>query len=161
MIRHSKTSSFALNLLPFAGIAFLWFIAVVRNRLGALEDRFFATGLLGKRTVIHCNDLHTAALVGGLIRVLIHASGFLTQSGAYTLGRNNERVRNQDGWRFHVFHFNDRATNLDRSTLDCIARLCLGAALVLSIGIIRWIPLVFPIWVLFISVAIICETPLS
>ena len=35
VISHSKTISFALNLLPFAGIAFLWFIAVVRNRLAA------------------------------------------------------------------------------------------------------------------------------
>ncbi|HEX2600189.1 MAG TPA: hypothetical protein VHL05_15520, partial [Terriglobales bacterium] len=47
VISHSKTISLALNLLPFAGIAFLWFIAVVRNRLGTLEDRFFSTVFLG------------------------------------------------------------------------------------------------------------------
>jgi len=40
LIRHSRTVLFALNLVPFAGIAFLWFIAVLRSRLGALEDRF-------------------------------------------------------------------------------------------------------------------------
>jgi hypothetical protein len=34
----------ALNLLPFAGIAFLWFIGVVRDRIGAGEDRFFELG---------------------------------------------------------------------------------------------------------------------
>jgi hypothetical protein len=39
--------SLALNLLPFAGIAFLWFIGVVRDRLGNNEDRFFATVFLG------------------------------------------------------------------------------------------------------------------
>ena len=33
----------ALNLVPFAGIAFLWFIGVVRDRIGAFEDRFFST----------------------------------------------------------------------------------------------------------------------
>src|SRR6516162_6157238 len=38
---------FALNLIPFAGIAFLWFVGVLRDRLGALEDRFFATVFLG------------------------------------------------------------------------------------------------------------------
>jgi hypothetical protein len=32
-------------LAPFAGIAFLWFIAVVRNLIGDREDRFFATML--------------------------------------------------------------------------------------------------------------------
>jgi hypothetical protein len=39
----------ALNLLPFAGIAFLWFIGVVRDRIGAGEDGFFATVFLGSR----------------------------------------------------------------------------------------------------------------
>jgi hypothetical protein len=37
----------ALTLVPFAGIAFLWFIGVVRDRLGASEDRFFATVFFG------------------------------------------------------------------------------------------------------------------
>jgi hypothetical protein len=32
-IVHQAYLGTALNLLPFAGIAFLWFIAVVRNRL--------------------------------------------------------------------------------------------------------------------------------
>jgi membrane protein DedA with SNARE-associated domain len=47
VLNHLKAISFSLNLLPFAGIAFLWFIAVVRDRLGELEDRFFATVFLG------------------------------------------------------------------------------------------------------------------
>jgi hypothetical protein len=32
-----------LGLMPFAGIAFLWFIGVVRERLGDIEDRLFST----------------------------------------------------------------------------------------------------------------------
>ena len=47
VIRHSRAVSLALNLLPFAGIAFLWFIAVMRSRLGDLEDHFFATVFMG------------------------------------------------------------------------------------------------------------------
>jgi len=35
----------------------------------------------------------------------------------------------------------------------------LGAVLLLSIGIIRWVPLVFPIWVFLVSVAILLENP--
>jgi hypothetical protein len=35
LINHMRTVSLSLNLLPFAGIAFLWF-AVVRDRLGQL-----------------------------------------------------------------------------------------------------------------------------
>jgi len=37
----------ALNLVPFAGIAFLWFIGVVRDRIGQLEDRFFGSVFFG------------------------------------------------------------------------------------------------------------------
>ena len=37
----------ATVLMPFAGISFLWFIGVVRDMLGPLEDRFFATVFLG------------------------------------------------------------------------------------------------------------------
>jgi len=40
---NANTVALALNLVPFAGIAFLWFIGVLRDRLGELEDRFFAT----------------------------------------------------------------------------------------------------------------------
>src|SRR5688572_11245736 len=43
----SSTVALALNLIPFAGIAFLWFVGVLRARLGELEDRFFATVFLG------------------------------------------------------------------------------------------------------------------
>jgi hypothetical protein len=35
-----RNVNLALNMLPFAGIAFLWFIGVVRDRLGQNEDRF-------------------------------------------------------------------------------------------------------------------------
>ena len=41
LMTSSNTIALALNLIPFAGIAFLWFIAVLRDRLGELEDRTF------------------------------------------------------------------------------------------------------------------------
>ena len=34
-------------LMPFAGIAFLWFIGVVRDGFGRYEDKFFASVFLG------------------------------------------------------------------------------------------------------------------
>ena len=113
VISHSKAISLALNLHPFAGIAFLWFIAVVRNRLGALEDRFFATVFFGSGVLYVPMVFTSAALAGGLIRVLIHAPEILTQTDAYALARSrpslssHERVRYQDGWRFHVLARSD------------------------------------------------------
>ena len=43
----SERVSLALNLIPFAGVAFLWFLGVLRDRLGEMEDQFFATVFLG------------------------------------------------------------------------------------------------------------------
>lgn len=37
----------ALNLSAVAAIAFLWFVAVIRRRIGEREDKFFATVFLG------------------------------------------------------------------------------------------------------------------
>jgi len=45
--RNFRSVSLALNLVPYAGIAFLWFIGVIRDRVGAMEDRLFATVFLG------------------------------------------------------------------------------------------------------------------
>ena len=44
---NTTTISLALTLVPFAGIAFLWFMGVVRSRLGDLEDQFFSTVFFG------------------------------------------------------------------------------------------------------------------
>jgi hypothetical protein len=44
---HRFTVMVGLNLAPLGVIAFLWFMAVIRRRLGDREDRFFATVFLG------------------------------------------------------------------------------------------------------------------
>jgi len=165
VIRHSKTISLALNLLPFAGIAFLWFIAVVRNRLGALEDHFFATVFLGSGLLYIAMVFTSAALAGGLIRVLVNAPEVLPQ-GAYTLSRTQVyQTMNVYGIKMAgVFMFSTSTILLRTGIVPrWIAFLgyALGAVLLLSIGIIRWVPLVFPIWVFLISVAILLENPSS
>ena len=57
----------ALNLLPFAGIAFLWFIGVVRDRIGQGEDRLFATVFLGSGLLFIAMLFVTGAIAGGLV----------------------------------------------------------------------------------------------
>ena len=49
----------ALNLAPISVIAFLWFIGVIRRRIGAREDKLFATVFLGSGLVFSA-----AVLVG-------------------------------------------------------------------------------------------------
>jgi hypothetical protein len=58
---------FALELVPFAGIAFLWFIGVLRNRMGELEDRFFASVFLGSGLLFVASMFGTAAVTAALI----------------------------------------------------------------------------------------------
>jgi hypothetical protein len=61
--------SLALNLVPFAGVAFLWFIGVLRDRLGQMEDRFFATVFLGSG-LLFLAMLFVAAAFGGALMLL-------------------------------------------------------------------------------------------
>jgi len=166
VISHSKTISLGLNLLPFAGIAFLWFIAVVRNRLGELEDRFFATVFLGSGLLYIAMVFMSAALAGGLIRVLISAPEILVQTGSYALGRAQiYQTMNVYGIKMAgVFMFSTSTILLRTAVVPrWIAFLgyALAALLLLSIGIIVWIPLVFPVWVFLVSVAILLENPSS
>lgn len=53
----------AAVLMPFAGIAFLWFIGVVRDGFGDLEDRFFASVFLGSG-LLFLSVIFAASAVG-------------------------------------------------------------------------------------------------
>lgn len=57
----------ALNLIPFAGIAFLWFIGVLRDRLGASEDKFFATIFLGRGLLVLALLFVSASVLGAML----------------------------------------------------------------------------------------------
>jgi hypothetical protein len=57
----------ALGLLPFAAIAFLWFMGVIRDRIGDYEDRFFATVFLGSGYLFIAMVSVGAAVLGGLV----------------------------------------------------------------------------------------------
>lgn len=61
------TVALAINLVPFAGVAFLWFIGVLRDRLGQMEDRFFATIFFGSGLLFLAMLFLTSALVGGVL----------------------------------------------------------------------------------------------
>jgi hypothetical protein len=162
VMRHLKMISFSLNLLPFAGIAFLWFMAVVRDRLGEREDRFFATAFFGSGLLFIAMVFNAAATAGGIIMVLRTGSENLIQSGAYALGRA------QIQQIMHIYAMKMAAVFMTTtSTIALQTRVfprwmaCLGYALalmlLLSVGTIEWIPLVFPLWVLLISVYILTE----
>ena len=59
---NSRMVQLALSLLPFAGIAFLWFVGVVRDRVGASEDQFFSTVFFGSGLLFLAMVFVSAAL---------------------------------------------------------------------------------------------------
>jgi hypothetical protein len=63
---HRQTLSLALNLVPFSGIAFLWFMGVVRDRFGEQEDKFFATVFFGSGLLFLAMMFVSAAVTGSL-----------------------------------------------------------------------------------------------
>jgi len=161
-INHSKTLSLALDLLPFAGVSFLWFIAVIRDRLGELEDRFFATVFLGSGLLYISMIFVSAAQAGGLVRVLGNGTENLIPSGAYALGRAQIYETSQVyGIKMAGVFMISTCTISLRTRIAPRWMAVLGYALalflLLSIGTIEWIPLVFLAWVFLISVYILIE----
>ena len=85
--RDSEVVALALNLVPFAGIAFLWFIGVLRDRLGKAEDRFFATVFFGSGLLYLGMLFSAAALIGGLIMAFAAQPKELIDSATFHFDR--------------------------------------------------------------------------
>ena len=56
-----------LSLIPFAAVAFLWFVGVVRDRIGEREDRFFSTVFLGSGLLFVAVLLVGEAVTAGMV----------------------------------------------------------------------------------------------
>jgi hypothetical protein len=77
----------AINLMPFAGIAFLWFIGVVRDRMADAEDRLFATAFLGSGLLFLAMMFVAAAVFGAMVAVQEAQPGSLANSAGFALAR--------------------------------------------------------------------------
>jgi hypothetical protein len=155
-----KGVGLALNLLPFAGIAFLWFIGVVRDRLGEHEDRFFATVFLGSGLLFLAMLFASAAVAGGIISIYGTAPNLLVASGIYSFGRTvvyeimNVYTMKMAG----VFMISTCTLSLRTGIFPrwmAFLGMALALFLLLTVGSFYWAPVVFPLWVLLISVHIL------
>ena len=84
---NTTTISLALTLLLFAGIAFLWFVGVVRSRLGDLEDQFFSTVFFGCGLLFLAMIFASAAIAGGMLTSSAIEADTLIESGVIAFGR--------------------------------------------------------------------------
>jgi hypothetical protein len=65
--QRAKDLSLAMSLIPFAGISFLWFMGVVRDRMGSQEDQFFSTLFFGSGYLYLGMTFASAAMTGGAL----------------------------------------------------------------------------------------------
>lgn len=155
-----KQVRIALQLLPFAGIAFLWFIGVVRDRIGDQEDRFFATVFLGSGLLFLAMLFASAAVAGGVMQMYGATPGELLKNGIYTFGRViTYEIMNVYAMKMAgVFMISTSTLALRTGILPrwmAVLGLVLAAFLLFSLGFFYWSPLVFPLWVLLISAHIL------
>jgi hypothetical protein len=163
MAQHGDRVRLALNLLPFAGIAFLWFIGVVRDRLGDREDRFFTTVFLGSGLLFLAMMFASAAVAGGLLIANQQPLGGQVGADTYAFGRAltyvimNTYAMKMAG----VFMISTCMVFLRLGvTPRWIAWLGLALAAFLLVGA-RFTALsaaVFPLWVLLVSVYMLANS---
>ena len=155
----------ALNLIPFAGIAFLWFMGVVRDRLGKAEDQFFSTVFLGSGLLFLALLFASAAVSGSVILLYTTQSNQLLESGIYNFGGAVARqLMSTYAVRMAGVFMISTSTLFIRSRVIPRWMAFLGYALALvmllrigHIDRIGWVILSFPLWILLISVYILID----
>ncbi len=153
----------ALNLVPFCGVAFLWFMGVVRTQIGDAEDKFFATVYLGSGLLFVAMLFVMAALGGGLLSEAARHHGAVPLD-VWEFGRpTTYSLLSNFGIRMAgVFIISTSAIGLRVGLIAqrWFARggFLIGLFLVLVASSIPWIELLFPAWVLFLSVDLLIRT---
>jgi hypothetical protein len=150
----------ALSLLPFAGIAFLWFMGVVRDRIGLMEDQFFSTLFFGSGLLYLAMTFATAAMAGGIMAVFSINPELLVNSGLYTFSRAIiHEFNNIFAIRMAGMHMIVLGTIWWRTEVmpRWVALLTFPVALIQLIGVqfFPWAILIFPAWVFVISAYIL------
>jgi hypothetical protein len=156
----SSSVSLAVNLVPFAGIAFLWFIGVLRDRLGAREDKFFATVFLGSGLLFLAMLFTAAALAGALIISFDAAPAQLINSATFHFARAAAyNVMNVYAIKMAgVFMITTSTLAIyTRFAPRWLAILGYALALLLLFGsyYLSWSFVVLPLWVLVMSIHIL------
>jgi hypothetical protein len=147
----------ALALLPFAGIAFLWFIGVIRDHLGDREDRFFATVFLGSGLLFVAMMFVGGAVIATLVSI---AGDTATSPEVWHFGR-------QFVFAIMTTYAQRMAAVFTIATTTLAGRLRVlprwlqiegyltALALLLLVSVLPIVELLFPVWVLLVSIQIL------
>jgi hypothetical protein len=147
--------------VPFAGIAFLWFIGVVRDQLGPVEDRLFSTVFLGSG-LLFLAMLFQGAVTTTSLMLMLAGTHVDTNVWNFGIGTTQTLVSVYAMRMAAVFTLSVSTIGLRTSAFpQWISYLGYVVALVLLLaaGEHKWTQLVFPMWVLLLSVVILFTRP--
>jgi hypothetical protein len=153
----STRLTLGLTLMPLAGIAFLWFLGVVRDRMGGSESRFFSSVYIGSGLIFLTMIFVAMALAGAIVATVNHDSGQADHSEVVAFGRAVMlQVTNVYALRMAAVFMVSLGTSWRRTgvmprwlvMVTYLIALCLLVITSLSL----WIALVFPAWVFLVSV---------
>lgn len=159
-----RALSVALALVPFAGIAFLWFMGVVRDRIGQREDRFVATVFLGSGLLFVAMLFTGAAVYGALVAGASAAAKALVRSAVWDAEhRISSQILTVYALRMAAVFVASTTTIAFRTGmlprwLGVLGYL-VALGLLLNSGSIPFVNLVFPLWTLVLSIHILLVAP--
>jgi hypothetical protein len=148
--------SIAAHLVAYCGIAFLWFIGVLRSRIGAREDRFLSTVFVGSGYLFLAVTFVAGALASALLNLHAQSAGSAPADPAFALGTRTayELVNLYSVRMAAVFMLSFATLGLRTAAVPrgfVWLTYALAAVLLLSISYTLWVVLVFPLWVLLLS----------
>ena len=153
-----------LHLVPFAGIAFIWFIGVVRDQIGAMEDRLFSTVFLGSGLLFVAMIFVGAVNTATLITLLERPRTDTETTEIWLFGRDfTQSLISVYAMRLAaVFTLSVSTLGLRVAAFPrwvAFAGYAAAIVLLVSAGEHKWTQLVFPVWVLVLSVVILVTKP--
>ena len=153
----------ALRMVPYAGIAFLWFVGVVRDYLGDLEDRFFSTVFFGSSLLFLALIFTASAMSGAILENYAASLGGSSSSEIFAFGRGlTYQLMNVYAMRMAGVFMLSLGTVWFRTRRmpRWLALLTFVIALVMLFGLGRdlWVAVLFPAWVFIVSVYILVRS---
>jgi hypothetical protein len=152
----------AAMIMPFAGIAFLWFIGVVRDGFGRYEDKFFSTVFIGAGLMFLAMMFVAAGVGAGLEasnRIVGDASA---HSEVATFGQMVLlAIAKTYALRMAAVFMISLATIWLKTGL--MPRWLVGVTYLVAVGLLlasditMWLTLAFPIWVLVVSLLLLAR----
>ncbi len=156
----SSAASVVLVLVPFAGIAFLWFTGVMRDLMGDLEDKFFSTVFFGSGIILVVMMYVWAAAVGAVFGTYAMAAEVSVDRDVYLYGLvfMNQIIGNYFLRMAAVYMMSIGSLWIKTGVVPrwlTFVTYVVGTGFLLFAGVVRGARFFFPAWVLLVSVYIL------